>query len=172
VALIVKKEYLDTFLEYNPDTGLLFYKHCASKSNMWNSKYAGMQAGSLLKGKYIQIKFDGYHYLAHRLAWIIMTGEQPDDQIDHIDGDGLNNRFNNLREATQAQNMANCERLVRGIYEYPNGKWKALIGIDHERIYLGLFNTKEEAYTAYQAALIETHGEYAIYNRRLPSQSL
>ena len=87
-------------------------------------------------------------------------------QIDHWDGNGLNNKSSNLRSATQAQNLANSKNLIRGIDLYPNGKWRAKICVDHQQIHLGMFDTKEEALAIYMQSLEDAHGDFSIYNRR------
>jgi hypothetical protein len=87
--------------------------------------------------------------------------------VDHEDGDGLNNRRANLRKATHGQNMHN-QRIARdntsgfkGVsYHKARGKFQALIGIDGKRKYLGIFDTPEEAYAAYCHASAKYHGEF------------
>lgn len=156
-------------IEYTPETGVLKWKYNPERIKLWNTKYAGKIAGSVFTSQhgkqYIRIKIAGYNLLGHRIAWFLMTGTWP-PMIDHRDEDGLNNKWNNLRVATQAQNCANSRNGLRGIDPFPNGRWRAKICIDYKQIHLGMFDTKEEAYAAYRRALCETHGDYAIYNRR------
>ena len=64
---------------------------------------------------YTVIRFRGKLYLAHRLAWFYMTGEWPREQIDHKDGVRLNNKWDNLREATPGQN--NMNRTAIGVHK-------------------------------------------------------
>lgn len=85
--------------------------------------------------------------------------------IDHIDGDGLNNQRSNLRLATNQENCRN-QRVRRnnttgykGVFKWHN-RWGAKI----QEYYLGLFNTPEEAATAYNEAANELFGEYARFN--------
>jgi hypothetical protein len=126
---------------------------------MWNKRFAGKRA-------FIQIAMNGYcigrvsvdgtyfKMLAHRVAWVIETGEQPADQIDHIDRDRRNNRFANLREASQAQNNWNSRdqnrELPRGVYLNGNGFSARIDG--QYRQYLGTFDTPEAAAKAWQQA--------------------
>jgi hypothetical protein len=73
---------------------------------------AGDVAGGANNGdRYRRIRVDNQLYQAHRLAWLYMTGEWPSNGIDHINGHRADNRWANLREATQSQNMANGRRL-------------------------------------------------------------
>jgi hypothetical protein len=69
----------------------------------------------------VQLQIEHSQYLAHRVAWFYVTGKWPENQIDHRDGDGWNNRFSNLRKATHTQNLYNQKRRpggtgVKGIY--------------------------------------------------------
>lgn len=89
--------------------------------------------------------------------------------IDHIDGNGLNNRRDNLRICTSKQNRQNC-RSFHGTSKYKGvslnrcGKWKAKIGMDDGSIYLGLFDIEEEAAIAYNEAAKKHFGEFARLN--------
>lgn len=91
--------------------------------------------------------------------------------VDHINGDGLDNRRANLREATNAQNMRN-----KGLYRNNSSgfkgvswqkecrKWQAGIRLDGTRRHLGLFLVAEDAAAAYDEAARELHGEFARLN--------
>jgi hypothetical protein len=94
-----------------------------------------------------------------------MTGKFPEQEIDHIDGDGTNNRWENLREATRAQNNANCRGYnkcgIKGVYQR-GPSWIAQISPNGGRsIHLGCFRTPEEAHAAYLAAAHKYFGEFA-----------
>jgi hypothetical protein len=85
--------------------------------------------------------------------------------IDHIDGDGLNNRRCNMRIATHSQNMHNMRinkantSGLKGV-DLVSGKWRARIKLNGNRIYLGQFASPEEAHAAYCAASEKYHGEF------------
>jgi HNH endonuclease/AP2 domain len=88
-------------------------------------------------------------------------------EVDHRDGDGLNNRRDNLRSATSSQNAQNQKAKsnnrsgLKGIWKLPDGRWKAKVvcgGISH---YLGIFFTPEDAHAAYIEAAKRLHGEFA-----------
>lgn len=89
-------------------------------------------------------------------------------QVDHVDGDGLDNRRGNLRAATQSQN--NLNRRIgknnrsgyKGVLWFPRtGRWQAVIKVNRSRRHLGYFSTPKEAHEAYCAAAKELHGEFA-----------
>jgi hypothetical protein len=92
-----------------------------------------------------------------------MHGVWPADVIDHINGNPLDNRIENLREATQAQNLGNCKKRVdntsghKGVATVWNGSWRATIRGRH----LGTFATKEQAQTAYANAAEREFGAFA-----------
>lgn len=92
-------------------------------------------------------------------------------EVDHINGNGLDNRRSNLRLATKAQNQANRRPSrtntsgFKGVSPHAQvRKWKAEIRVAGVRHYLGLFNSPEEAAQAYDCAAFQHFGEYARLN--------
>ena len=140
----------------------------------WNTKYAGRPA--MVKRSRSGHKFSivrGVFVAAHRAAWMLHYGEEPQNQIDHINGDPSDNRIHNLRLASRVENARNVKIGTRnktgflGVHKTPNaGTWYAEIGdapSGRKRIYLGTFRTKAEAIAARSAAQIvlgyhENHG--------------
>ncbi len=99
----------------------------------------------------------------HRL----LMGEPDNMDIDHVDGDGLNNRRNNLRLATKSENGRNRGANVtntsgfKGVsWHKAAGRWLAQITVKRKNKYLGLYNTPEEAHAAYCDASKKYHGEF------------
>ena len=100
------------------------------------------------------------NYRAHRVAWLLHTGEVPGDmQIDHIDGDPTNNRISNLRLVTHRENGINQRKHknntsgVMGLYWHKKaGKWAVQISEFGKIKYLGLFEDKWEAICARKSA--------------------
>ena len=100
---------------------------------------------------YIRTYINGLGIYAHRIIWVLMTGEQP-DCIDHIDGDGLNNKWKNLRDVSHIKNCQN-QRIhttntsgASGVtYRKDSNRWRARIMVDGTMISLGTFETFDEA---------------------------
>lgn len=158
-------------LDYNPMTGIFYWRHRHDRNASWNSRWAGKRAGSEWRRKgytsYVQLGLNGYRgFWAHHLAWLYMTGEWPQHNVDHRDGNGLNNRWANLRLDTEGKNRANSgpaknNRLgVKGVFA-KRGRFGAQIRAGGKQMHLGTYDTIEEAQAAYAAAAKERHGEFA-----------
>ena len=140
-------ERLREVLEYDPDQGV--FKWLVNRSR---TAKVGWVAGCKRSDEYIFIMINGKSYAAHRLAWLYMTGEWPVDQIDHYDHIKYNNRFYNLREATQQENNKNWSKRIdntsgiTGINWYKQtNKWVAQIQHNGKKKHLGYFDNIEEA---------------------------
>jgi hypothetical protein len=142
-------EHLKELLLYFPDTG----------DFLWKTSQA--LAGTTKAKGYISIGIDGRSYSAHQLAWFYMTGKKPRREIDHKDRNPSNNRWNNLREATHPQNMANSKGIDKGVRYLPNGRWSAYIRVEGKQTYLGTFDSKEEARRVYTDSAYGLWGEFA-----------
>ena len=150
---------LRELLDYNPETGVFIWKVKPNKKDP-----IGMVAGCPTRG-YVRIKVLGSSNGAHRLAWLYVHGNWPKDLIDHINGNGLDNRICNLREATNKQNSHNVKGpQINGTSGYlgvwfdkDSNKWAARIQVDGKKKRLGKYKTPELAYEAYIAAKRELH---------------
>lgn len=146
------------FIRYEPETGLFFWRVTVGMTAK-----AGSAAGSLNNSGYWRIMFRGRTYGGHRVAWFLMTGEQP-PTVDHKDTDRSNNVWTNLRAATRAQNSQNCKPRganAKGVTVHKDGRYQAQIKIAGKNHYLGLFDTEAEAASAYAAKATELFGEFA-----------
>ena len=168
---MLTQNYLKTILDYNPETGIFLWRKRYDVLKRLNTRFAGKQAGWKDKDRYTfyrRIRINGKEYSAHRLAWLYMTGSFPEPglDIDHIDGNGLNNRFKNLRLATRTQNLINSRVYktnklgIRGVHRQGN-RYIAGINLQGKRVYLGCFKTPEEASAAYSEAAKKHFGDYA-----------
>lgn len=157
------QEYLKARFTLNEETGWLIWLHDSSRLNNWNARFAGTAAGSI-KAEHIHIQLDGVRYLAHRLIWKYLYGYDP-ITIDHKDGNGFNNCPENLREATQSQNLANASCGDHRGVERHGRKFRVRIFVDNVRINLGSFDTFEEAKQASIRGHDKYFGEFAFCNR-------
>ena len=157
-------ELIREFLDYNKETGDFYWICHMHKSRI------GTKAGKLHKNnKYVILRINGNQYLAHRIAWLLCTGQDPLKlQIDHIDGNGCNNKIKNLRLATNMQNGYNRKMNTNNTSGYKgvsfdkrNNKWVAEIMFNGNHKYLGLFCLPELAHMAYCKAAAELHGDFA-----------
>jgi len=141
-------------LNYDPDTGV-FTRRIAKS----NSVKIGNVAGCIGSNGYITLRLNNVLYLAHRLAFIYVHGDDTGlNYIDHIDGNPSNNKITNLRSGTQSENMQNRKKcqinnkssgLLGVCFHNGTNKFMAEIKANEKKIYLGLFNTPEEAHQAY-----------------------
>lgn len=146
---MLTQERLKELFYYNPTDGKF-----ARKISV---RGARKEIGSLHNKGYWQICVDYKTHLAHRLAWLYMTGEVH-TQVDHINGDRLDNRFENLRPATNKQNSENIKLYDsntsghRGVvFEKRSGKWIARVVHHQKSSYVGSFTTVEDAALAAKA---------------------
>lgn len=145
---------LRRIVHYEPVTGVFRWLVAINKKAV-----VGREIGGVNKVLgYIVIGIGGKRYYAHRLAWFYMTGQWP-DMVDHRDGDGLNNKWENLRLATKRENALNSKRSsanksgLKGVSWHAGGKkWQAHCGPK----YIGLFDTPEQAHAAYMCEAEKT----------------
>lgn len=169
-------EVLRQLIRYEPETGKLFWKErgpewfksecyplevCAGR---WNTKHAGRPALDCISEGYKVGNMLGRRVLAHRAAWAIYYGKWPADQIDHINGDGTDNRIANLREATNAENQQNLSMrqdnrsgFLGVSWHSAGGKWRASIRSKGQIYHLGLFEHIFDAAAAYRLAKKRLH---------------
>lgn len=133
----------------------------ASAQKTWNKRFAGKPAlNTLLQIGYLSGTLFQQKIYAHRLVWFCHNGYWP-DTIDHLDGNPINNRIENLSNGTQTDNMRNRSLNfnspfdVFGVSQTPEGRWKARFKRDGKTQHIGHFDTFEEAKAARLVAEIE-----------------
>ena len=165
---LLTRKYLLSILEYNKETGQLIWKINRAKAKM------GEPAGCLTPKGYLYIGINGQRYFAHKLVWFYVTGRWPRKQIDHINQNGADNRFENLRLVTNRENHRN-KRLSKKNASGHTGinwierlaKWRARIMVDGKDIHLGVFADIRDAINARKEANLvygfhENHGQQSL----------
>lgn len=152
-------ERLGEVLSYEPEIGLFRWRVRTS-----NRVKVGAVAGRSNGNGYTRICVDGVQHYAHRLAWLAVHGEHPAGEIDHRNGDRADNRIENLRVASHAENGQNQALRAtntsgrHGVsWSKNHSKWVAYIVKAGKKKPLGLFECIERASEAYMAAKASLH---------------
>jgi hypothetical protein len=164
----VSQKRLHELLFYCAETGAWTWKSCPS------SRHTAKPAGWKIKDGYVGIMVDGRIYAAHRLAWFYQTGQWPAHDIDHVNGVRDDNRWRNLREATDQQNAFNRKphknKIVKSkgvsLVRPRAGKntfdrYIARICLDGRVRTLGSFDSEKDAHEAYCLAAKQLHKTFA-----------
>ncbi|PZQ77959.1 MAG: HNH endonuclease [Variovorax paradoxus] len=155
---VLTVERLRELLHYDPETGVFTWTLQPRRRALPR----GNVAGTVQRGR-VQIIIDQKSYRAHRLAWLYMKGEWPSNEIDHIDGNGLNNKFGNLRDVSTKVNQQNKRRPKAGTHLGVQGvnkvyrRFRAKLHVEGRSLHLGYFSTPEEAHAAYVCAKRQLH---------------
>ncbi len=158
---------LEMFFEYRPETGEFIRKLPTNPRSR-----PGTPVTAKNDEGYTVITLMGARLRAHRVAWAWMTGQWPQEDIDHRNGDRADNRFVNLREANRSQNLQNAglrssnKTGYKGVHFcHQRQKFVAQIKINKRNTGLGRFQTLEEAVAVRLAAEKEHYGEFASPSR-------
>jgi hypothetical protein len=157
----ISQAELRALFDYEPSTGVLRWRR-----RMSPKVAAGQKAGTVVSGGYLGTKIYGHQYLVHRLIWLFAYGVVPSGQIDHADGDRLNNRLSNLRLASAHQNGANRKTPktntsgFKGVRKRGD-RWRAEIEVHGRSISLGTYGSGDDASAAYYEAAQRYFGSFA-----------
>jgi hypothetical protein len=148
---------LKKLLHYDPETGVF------TRLYSRQSRYVGKRVGSLSHRGYRQMRIGNRQYGAARLAWLYMTGQWPKQCIDHINGIRDDDRWVNLREASVSLNNQNIRKArsnnrlgILGVRK-KGKRYEAKIILNCKYFYLGMFDTAEQAHSAYVIKKREIH---------------
>jgi hypothetical protein len=149
---------LRELFDFDPLTGLFARK--IALTNKVKSTIGLWVPGWMTQYGYCALRLEGGAFLAHRLAWLHVHGEWPSGQIDHINGARTDNRIENLRVVTNAVNQTNLSPASSTSHSKVRGahwnsrlrKFQSQVEVAGKRLYLGLFDTAEQAHQAYVEA--------------------
>jgi len=149
---------LKEVLFYDSETGIFTWKKHTYKNRI------GVVAGGVNSLGYINIVVNKKSLLVHRLAWLYIFGNFPKETIDHINMNKSDNRLCNLREASSSQNAMNRHHRLgptgrRGVAQRGD-KYAAYLMKNKEHIYIGTYDTIDEAGEAYDKKAVEVFGEF------------
>lgn len=144
------KDAVLTVFEYHAESGVFMRR----KSH--GACLAGVPAGAINKKGYRQISVNNKLYYAHRLVWLVETGEFPIGVLDHINRIKDDNRIANLREVSHKQNMENTGTYAHNTSGYKGvfwdlqaKKWQARVNHNGKQIFAGRFDNVYDAHQAY-----------------------
>lgn len=143
---MINQQELKRLLSYAPDTGVFAWAAGAGE------KRAGNTAGWSNANGYRYIDINNKKYLAHRLAFLYVEGYFPEHDVDHMNGERDDNRWNNLRHVTMSCNLQNQKKHENNSSGFTGvtwdkhwQKWRSQIGMKGKQVYLGLYSDKLEA---------------------------
>lgn len=152
-------ELIQKTLDYDPESGVFTFK--VKRGCRLPGDVAGYEETK--RGvRYYGLSVNNKSYRAGRVAWFLSYGAWPSGDIDHIDGNGLNNRLCNLRDVSRSENLRNCSQRVTNSSGFNgvswmenNQKWRATISVNGKNKILGHYKTHIAAsYARHYANLI------------------
>lgn len=163
---VIQAEQLRWLFDLNTDGTLTWLQ-----PSKYHNDLIGTEAGSPMpthSGKaYWAVQVLGRKVKRSHIVFCLTHGRWPAQQVDHINGDSLDDRPENLREATPTQNAWNHKRrakrspLPMGVRQAVSGRYVARIGVNKKQITIGTFDALDAAVAAYQQARIQHFGEFA-----------
>lgn len=157
----LSREVLLSDVHYDPIAGIF------TRLRAYHQFPIGSRIGFYNTNGYEQIWIRGHFYMSANLAFFYTTGGWPKEELDHVNGNPKDNRWENLREASREENAQNrvCPKHsstgLKGVsFHKASQKYIARVGANGERVHLGTFDTPEEAKVVRDAYAKEHHGEF------------
>ena len=160
-------DFLLHLFDIDVKEGKLYWKNPSKYHNNLIGKEAGNAQANHCNKKYWVISIDGLKVKRGHIIFFIANKFKPSPCIDHIDGNSLNDKIENLREATITENSWNhktrkrATKLPMGIRKSPSGKFVARIAVNNNQIHLGTYEFLEEAHNVYLEARKRFYGQFA-----------
>lgn len=167
---MITQEEVRRLFHYDPETGKLTWRESRANNKIKAGYEAGCMRVSSCGKKYRQVVICYTKYSSHRIIWLYVHGHFP-DEIDHINGNGLDNRLINLRDVSGHENSRNARKYVNNTSGHTgvswcksSVKWEAYIKVSGRKIHLGYFANKQDAIDARAKAskeyeFHENHGD-------------
>jgi len=160
--------YIKEHISYNPDTGEFRWIKKPHMVNVSSRCNPGDLVGYIHRTGYRVATIKGKHIQLHRLAWIFVNGEISSKMVDHINGIRDDNRIQNLRLASRAQNMHNAHSRsktgsdIKNVnWDKESGKWRVRVRYNGKRFHGGRFDNLTDAENAAKKLMLDLHGEFA-----------
>lgn len=160
---MIRAERVQARIDYDPVEGTFYW------SDHPDNKFPGRQTGTVGPHGYRVISYRGTQLRCSRIAFACITGEWPEFDIDHKNRDTIDDRWENLREATESQNLANAKLRetntsgAKGVSWFArDGKWHVRVGTTH----IGYFDDFDEAVIARDRVAYERYGDFAFLNHQ------
>jgi hypothetical protein len=162
--------------KYDPDTGVFEWRHRPTDhfsseryADQFNNRFSGKLAfTNSTSGGYLRVRVFGVLVYAQRVAWLLHFKEWPSGDVDHLNGDQLDNRISNLRDVTPLQNMKNqsmrkdnTSGFCGVVWVKRKHKWRAQIRSNGRTVHLGYFTNFEGA----KAARVSANSEMGFSDR-------
>lgn len=169
IRKLPERDELLRVLSYDHESGELRWRD-RNDPGFNSASLSGKVAGHLARDGYVRLYMRGVSYTAHRVIWKMVTGDEPPQYVDHIDGNKSNNKWDNLRLASHAENKQNSTTPksnrsgVKGVcWIARRRKWQAVVSANGKSEWLGRFNSKDDAAAAVERARDKLHGEFACH---------
>jgi len=159
---MIDLETANILFKYDPNTGILTRKVRSGKGLI------GSVVGHTNNKGHLRVSIHYKYYYVHRICWLMHYGEDAPSLIDHINGDGEDNRTDNLRIASYKENSANMKLTkrntsgVKGVsWHKHKSAWRATIKVDGKHVHVGYYGDIPTAEVAIKAYRDKIHGEFA-----------